>query len=143
MGAGFLATIHANSAEDALEALVLTALGAGENIQEKLIRRTFSRSIDFVVFCERDDPNVGDPDGAYLHQVTEIRAVSPFLLDDGAFSSEPIFHRPGGIGTPMEATGRAMPTDLVRRLERQLPFGITLQDVITGKIDPRTRGDFR
>lgn len=136
VGAGFLTTIHANSAEDTLEALVLTALGAGENIQERLVRRTFGRSIDLVVFCERDDPNVSDPDGAYLHQVTEIRALIP-MTDDGAFSSEPIFLRADGIGSPMEWTKRLPPTDLVRRLERQLPFGVTLHDVLTGKVDPR------
>lgn len=135
VGAGFMATIHANSAEDALEALVLTALGAGENIQERLVRRTFSRSIQFVVFCERADPNVSDVDAAYLHQVTEIRALMPSTED--AFSSEPVFVRPGGIGTPMEYTGRAMPTEVVRRLERQLPIGVNLDDVLKGREDPR------
>lgn len=131
VGAGFLATIHANSAEDSLEALVLTALSAGENIVERLIRITFSRSIHFVVFCERDDPNLlaeGDP---YLHQVTEIRALVP-SIGDGQFSSEPIFLRKGGLGTPLEFTGNMPPTELVTKLERLLPFGTTLHDVLSG-----------
>lgn len=134
VGAGFMATIHANSGEDALEALVLTALSAGPNILERLIRITFSRSIHFVVFCERDDPNLLAEDDPYVHQVTEIRALVPTLGDaDAQFSSEPIFLRKGGLGTPLEFTGNMPPTVLVNKLERLLPPGTTLHDVLTGQ----------
>jgi pilus assembly protein CpaF len=132
VGAGFLATIHANSAEDSLEALVLTALSAGENIVERLIRLTFSRSIHFVVFCERDDPNLLADGEPYLHQVTEIRALVP-SIGEAQFSSEPVFLRKGGLGAPLEFTGNMPPTELVTKLERLLPDGITLHDVLTGQ----------
>lgn len=135
VGAGFLTTIHANSAADALEALVLTALGAGANIQERLVRRTFSQSLHFVAFCERDDANLVEEGGAYRHQVTEIRVLTP-IMGDEAFSSEPIFVREGGIGSDMVWTEILPPTPLCRRLERQLGRGVTLHDVLTGRIDP-------
>ncbi len=134
IGAGFLATIHANSAEDSLEALVLTALSAGENIIERLIRTTFSRSINLVVFCERDDPNLLNEGDPYLHQVTEIRALFPTIGDkDASFTSEPVFVRKGGLGTPLEFTGNMPPSPLVNKLERLLPEGTTLHDVLTGQ----------
>lgn len=131
VGAGFLATIHANSAEDGLEALVLTALGAGPNITEDLVRRAFARSIDLVVHMERDDPNLVAEDAAYLHQVTEIRAVVPQIGKE--FSSELIFERKDGLGSPLTWTGKLPPTGLVQRLERLLPQGTTLRDVLLGR----------
>lgn len=135
VGAGFLGTIHANSAEDALEALVLTALGAGENISERLVRRTFGRSLDFVAFCERDDPNLLAEGEQYLHQVTEVRAVSAAALGDDQFTSEVVFTR-DGLGSPMVWTETMPPTPLVRRLERLLPKGMRLRDVLAGSATP-------
>lgn len=136
IGAGFWATIHANSAEDALEALVLTSLES-PGVDERLVRRTFSRSLDVVVFCERDDPNMLDDGDAYRRQVTEIRALQP-IMGNEAFASDPIFVREGGIGTDLVWTGKMPPTALCQRLERQLRrSGASLRDVLTGAVDPR------
>ncbi len=111
-GCGMACTIHANSASDALDALVNAALMAGENIPEKVVRKVFASSIDLVVHLDRDV----DPDtGGIRRRTTEIRALVPSLHDD--FSTEPLFERPD-IGAPLRWTG-AMPTgSLVRRLER-------------------------
>jgi pilus assembly protein CpaF len=113
-GCGLACTIHANSASDALEALVNAALMAGENVPERVVRKVFSSSIDLVVHLDRAiDPD----DGSILRQATEIRAVVPALHDD--FSSEPIFSRPR-LGAPLDWTGALPPGDLTDRMERAL-----------------------
>ena len=54
-GCGFLCTVHANSASEALDALVNAALMAGENVTERIVRKVFSESLDVVVHLDRDD----------------------------------------------------------------------------------------
>jgi pilus assembly protein CpaF len=98
-GCGFACTIHANSAPDALDALVNAALMAGENVTERVVRKVFASSIDLVVHLERD---VDPKDGGIRRQTTEIRALVPSLHDD--FSSEPLFRRER-LGSPLEWTG--------------------------------------
>jgi pilus assembly protein CpaF len=46
-------TIHANSAEAALEKLVTLPLMAAENISVEFARSVFTRSIGLVIFCEQ------------------------------------------------------------------------------------------
>ena len=113
-GCGLACTIHANSAADALEALVNAALMAGENIPERVVRKVFSSSIDLVVHLDR----TADPrDNGILRQATEIRAVVPALHDD--FTSEPIFVR-SHLGAPLDWTGALPPAGLVDRMEKSL-----------------------
>jgi pilus assembly protein CpaF len=119
-GCGFACTIHANSAPDALDALVNAALMAGENVTERVVRKVFASSIDLVVHLERD---VDPKDGGIRRQTTEIRALVPSLHDD--FSSEPLFRRER-LGSPLEWTGAMPPDSLVRRLDRVLPGGVDL-----------------
>lgn len=126
-GCGLACTIHANSAPDALVALVNAALMAGENIPERVVRKVFASSIDLVVHLDRDV----DPDGGGIRrQTVEIRALVPSLHDD--FSSEPLFHRER-LGTPLEWTGSLPPSELVRRLERALPPGSTMTQLLEGR----------
>ena len=54
-GCGFLCTLHANSARDAVNALVNAALMAGENVTEHIVRRIFVEALDLVVHVDRDD----------------------------------------------------------------------------------------
>ena len=54
-GCGFLCTVHANSASEALDALVNAALMAGENVTERIVRKVFSQSLDVVIHVDRDD----------------------------------------------------------------------------------------
>ena len=89
-GCGFLCTVHANSASEALDALVNAALMAGENVTERIVRKVFSESLDVVVHLDRDDTTSGDADGIRRH-VIEIAAVVPALRDD--FTVEPLFVR--------------------------------------------------
>ncbi len=122
-GCGLACTIHANSAPDALEALVNAALMAGENIPERVVRKVFSSSIDLVVHLDR----AADPsDGSIIRQVMEVRAVVPALHDD--FSSEPIFSR-SRLGAPLDWTAALPPAALLDRMERD-PAGRSLRALL-------------
>jgi pilus assembly protein CpaF len=125
-GCGLACTIHANSASDALDALVNAALMAGENVPERVVRKIFASSIDLVVHLDRDV----DPQGGSIRRRTvEIRALVPSLHDD--FSSEPLFLRER-LGGPLEWTGALPPDALIRRLERVMPSSQALTHVMQG-----------
>jgi pilus assembly protein CpaF len=111
-GCGFLCTVHANSAPEALHALVNAALMAGENVTERVVQRVFSSALDLVVHVERRDGSGG---GA-RRQVSAVTAVVPALTD--GFTCEPIFVRDGGDG-PLRWTG-SMPDRLEDRADRAL-----------------------
>lgn len=110
-GCGFSCTVHANSAAEALPALVNAALMAGENVTERVVGRVLAAALDLVVHVERRET-----DGTGIRrQVAEIVAVVPSLTD--GFTSEPVFVRAGD--GPLEWTG-ALPDRLVRRADRAL-----------------------
>jgi len=127
-GCGLACTIHANSASDALHALVNAALMAGVNVPERVVRNVFSSSIDLVVHVERD---VDPEHGRIRRETLEIRALVPSLHDD--FSTEPLFERTQ-VGAPMEWTGVQPPAPFTRRLERAVPEGSTISAVMKGEV---------
>ena len=126
-GCGFLCTVHANSAPEALNALVNAALMAGENVTEHIVRKVFSESLDLVVHLDRDDLPRGELEGI-RRQVTEITAVVPALRED--FTVEPIFVRET-LGKPLVWTG-TLPASLEARVNRSLPEGSTLRRIVEG-----------
>ncbi len=128
-GCGFLCTVHANSARDALTALVNAAIMAGENVGESIVRKVFSTALDFVVHLDRDDVNRLGPDEEARRQVMEVLAVVPAMTDD--FSTEPIFVREA-LGKPLLWTG-AFPPE-VELIERSLPEGTTMTAILEGRI---------
>ncbi|HVM00778.1 MAG TPA: ATPase, T2SS/T4P/T4SS family [Egibacteraceae bacterium] len=130
-GCGFACTVHANSARDALSALVNAAIMAGENVPEPVVRAVFARAIDFVVHLDLDDVNSVDPAEGLRRQVCEIVAVVPSLHDD--FSTEPVFVRER-VGAPLEWTGVVPPG--AELLERCLPDGLTLRAILEGRRVP-------
>jgi pilus assembly protein CpaF len=123
-GCGMACTIHANSATDALDALVNAALMAGENVPERVVRKVFSSSIDIVVHLDRASDVTGT---RIVRETMEIRAVVPSLHDD--FSTEAIFIRER-VGGPLEWTGTLPPRSLTQRLEAHLPEGVTVAEVL-------------
>jgi pilus assembly protein CpaF len=123
-GCGLACTIHANSASDALDALVNAALMAGENVPERVVRKVFSSSIDLVVHLDRAPDDSGS---RLIRQTMEIRAVVPSLHDD--FSTEAIYTRER-IGDPLEWTGALPPERLARRLLNHLPEPSTLAGLL-------------
>jgi pilus assembly protein CpaF len=124
-GCGFACTVHANSAVDALDALVNAALMAGENVTEPVVRKVFSSALDFVIHLDRD----GVGEGPIRRRVMEILAVVPSLRDD--FSTQPIFAR-AHIGAPLEWTGALPPDALVARIESALG-GSTVRHLMTSE----------
>jgi pilus assembly protein CpaF len=128
-GCGFLCTVHANSARDALTALVNAAIMAGENVGESIVRKVFSTALDFVVHLDRDDVNRLGPDEEARRQVMEVLAVVPAMTDD--FSTEPIFVREA-LGKPLVWTGAYPPE--VQLIERSLPEGTSMTAVLEGRI---------
>jgi len=114
-GCGMACTIHANSASDALDALVNAALMAGENVPERVVRKVFSSSINLVVHLDRGMDQSGS---RMTRETMEIRAVVPALHED--FSTEAIFSRER-LGGPLTWTGSLPPEGLTRRIERVLP----------------------
>ncbi|MGQ0825028.1 MAG: CpaF family protein [Actinomycetota bacterium] len=124
-GCGFLCTVHANTAGDALNALVNAALMAGENVTEHIVRKVFTEALDLVVQLDRDDVPRGAKDGL-RRQVTEITAIAPTLSDDQTV--EPIFVR-DGLGRPLEWTG-ALPPVLEDRVDRALPGDLRLRRLL-------------
>ncbi len=126
-GCGMAATIHANSASDALDALVNAALMAGENVPDGVVRKVFSSSIDLVIHLDRDTDEAGN----VRREAMEIRCLVPSLHDD--FSSQPLFERQS-LGRPLEWTG-AFPPDRIRtRMEKVLPPGTTLGGILNGRM---------
>jgi len=122
-GCGLACTIHANSASDALDALVNAALMAGENIPERIVRKVFASSIDLVIHLDRDVDPIG---GGIRRRTVEIRALVPSLHDD--FSSEPLFHRER-MGDPLEWTGSMPPDSLARLIDRSTPGHVSLSQM--------------
>lgn len=84
-GCSGLATLHANSARDALDKLVSYCVLAGENVAIPFVRATVASVTDLVVFLRRT------PEG---RRVDEIGFV-PRQLDHDVFTLEPLFVRDG------------------------------------------------
>lgn len=65
-GCSGLATIHANSAAEALEKLVSYAMLAGQNVSIDFLRRTIASVVDLVVFLRRT------PSGRRMEELVEV-----------------------------------------------------------------------
>lgn len=125
-GCGMAATIHANSATDALKALVNAALMAGENIPDRVVRNIFASSVDLVIHLDRDVDN----QGVVRRETMEIRSLVPALHDD--FSTEPIFERTAP-GSALQWTGAMPPEHLTARIDRLLPPASNLAGILQGR----------
>ena len=100
-----MATIHANSAREALVKLCTLPLLAGENISARFVVPTVASSVDLVVHLGLD--NAGG------RRVTEIVAV-PGRVENDIVETEPVFVRQdgdlvhtGGMPTRLDAFERA------------------------------------
>lgn len=85
-GCSGLATIHANSAGDALEKLVSYGVLAGDNIAVSFLRRTIAAVVDLVVFLKRT------PDGRQIHEILAV----PEQLDAEVFTVAPLYGMQNG-----------------------------------------------
>jgi len=130
-GCGFSCTVHANSAREALTALVNAALMAGENVTEGVVKNVFASSIDFVVHLDRDG-TVREGEGL-RRRVVEILSVVPTL--GSGFTTEPLFVR-DDLSSPLDWTGVFPPDDVTGRIQRVLPRGMTLRSLLEGRVSP-------
>lgn len=128
-GTGFLCTVHANSAYDALEAIVNAAIMAGENVGIDIVRKVFSSSIDLCCFMDKEDISRVDPHTGIRRQLMEVISVEPSLSTTG-FTTVPIFERQD-FGAPLRWTG-AVPS-CADRIERTLPRGLTVRGILSGQ----------
>lgn len=111
-GCGFACTIHANSASDALAALVSAAMMAGENVVDSVVRDIFASSVDIVVHVARDSGGKGAQ--PIRRQLMEI--VSVAASGTGGFATTPLFTRPH-LGAELDWTGELPPPSLQARLK--------------------------
>jgi pilus assembly protein CpaF len=86
-----LATLHANSAREALVKLCTLPLLAGENISARFVVPTVASSVDLVVHLGIDSSGV--------RRVNEIVAV-PGRVENDIVETEPVFLRKGGELVP-------------------------------------------
>ncbi len=133
-GCGMMTTLHANSARAGLQALMSTAIMAGQNVDAAQVRAVFTSIIDLVVHLEREPLQVtGVGEGRVRRQVMEIAAIPALQGAESDFAVEPIFARKE-IGAPLRRTGAPLPDELRVRLDRALrPRGMTIQRVLDGK----------
>ena len=135
-GCSLLCTIHANGPREAMNALVNTALLAGENVPAAQISSVFADIVDLVVHLDREDLAFRDADaagGQIRRQVMEIAAVPPMQASERSFTMEPLFVREH-IGAPLRWTGAYPSGGLRARLERALAAkGTTLERVFEGR----------
>jgi pilus assembly protein CpaF len=130
-GCGFCCTVHANSARDALNAVVNAALMAGENVTEHVVRKVFASTLDFVVHLDRDAITLAGE--TLRRQVMEVLAVSPSLTDD--FTTEPIFVREA-LGKPLVWTGQLPAASVTARIEAAMGHRMSLRAVCDGTVSP-------
>lgn len=132
-GCGVLATVHSNSAQEALQALVSTAIMAGQNVPERQVRSIFSNVFDFVIHCDREDVQFKDEgSGRIRRQVMEIVAIPTLQASDSDFTVEPIFVRES-FGAPLRWTGAPLPDALRARLDGVLrAHNTSVQRILEG-----------
>lgn len=136
-GCGFACTVHANSARDALTALVNAAIMAGENVKSSDVREVLASSIKYVMHLDVEEGGAAIGSGRSAHspgllrQTREIIELVPSLHDD--FSHEVLFRREA-LGEPLIWTG-TMPHN-AEVIDRALPRGLTLADVLEGRVSP-------
>lgn len=131
-GCGLIATLHANSARQGLQALISTAIMAGQNVPADQVRAIFASIVDIVVHLAREPLDLLRSDGRVRRQVMEIAAVPPLQGSEHDFTVEPIFVR-DEFGAPLRWTGSPLPDDLRARLDRALrPKGVTVQGLLDG-----------
>ncbi len=136
-GCGFACTVHANSARDALTALVNAAIMAGENVRSSDVREVLASSVRYVMHLEVQEGDggtgrgPGGPAQGLLRQTREVIELVPSLHDD--FSHEVLFTREA-LGKPLVWTG-TMPHN-AEVIDRALPRGLGVARILDGRVSP-------
>ncbi|MFP4074232.1 MAG: ATPase, T2SS/T4P/T4SS family, partial [Actinomycetota bacterium] len=128
-GGGFCCTIHSDSAERALTSLVSAAKLAAGDMSPVVLRSIFAESLDAVVYLDRQVRK----DGSEVRQCREIILVRPVTDDSSHWNTEPLFDRQGG---ELRWTGLMPRPELCERIERVLPDGVNLPQLLEGEWSP-------
>lgn len=128
-GGGFCCTVHSDSAQKALTAILSAALMAGENVPADALRVIFSESLDTVVYLDRHITKGGGSD----RECREIVLVKPISDGRATWMIEPLFERHGG---DLRWTGLMPEPELTARIERVLPEDVKLSMVLEGEWQP-------
>ena len=129
-GVGVMATVHSNSAADALAALRDTAIMAGENIPAAQVQSSYQRMFDLVVFVDREQLSLEET-RPIRRQVTEIATLLPNARGED-FLLEPIFVR-DDIGAPLRYLDTDLPPSSTKRFDSVLAsHGITTSQLLRG-----------
>lgn len=110
-----MASLHANSAREALTKMCTLPLLAGENISAAFVVPTVAASVDLVVHLAME------PDGA--RRVQEIVAV-PGRVEGDVIETEPIFTR---VGDELRRAGGVPP-----RADRYAAHGVDVHTLLAG-----------
>ena len=130
-GCGFACTVHANSARDALTALVNAAVMAGENVRAADVREVLASAVKYVMHLEVQEAGRAAGQQGLLRQTREIIELVPSLHDN--FSHEVIFTR-RALGQPLTWTG-VMPHN-APLIDRFLRDGLTVAGILEGRVTP-------
>ena len=118
-----------------MQALISTAVMAGNNVPSQEVRSVFSSIVDLVVFLDREPLQLRDDGTAIRRQVMEVLAVPPMQGSDTDVTVEPLFIRED-FGAPLRWTGSPPPPELERRLDKVCRGqGTTLRQVLDGRAD--------
>ena len=131
-GTGFLATLHANSAQEALNTLVSASLPAAEarNLGVSDLKYLFGAQLQVIVQLDMHE-NFGSSD-----TVREVSEISTVHADSSDVWVEPVFRRPGP-GKPLQIeTSHPKLGELGELIERRLPDGVTMQRIVEGGWSP-------
>jgi len=125
-GCGVMATVHSNSAREALIALADTAIMAGQNVPADTVRSTLSQIFHLVVHLDREDAT-DDEAGSTMRQVMEVALVAG---TGGDATVTPLLVR-DVIGGELRATAHDV-VDQPARLRRTLEsMGTSISDIMT------------
>jgi hypothetical protein len=129
-----ITTLHSNFARAGLQALMSTAIMAGQNVDAAQVRSVFCSIVDLVVHLDREPLQVKRPgQGRIRRQVMEIAAIPPLQGSESDFAVEPIFVREE-LGAPLRWTGAPLPDELRIRLDRALRSrSATVQGILDGE----------
>ena len=128
-GGGFCCTIHSHSAQRSLTSLASAAAMSAEEVPDQTLRSIFSEALDAVVYLDRHITK----GGGSLRECREIILVKPITDGRGTWNTETLFERHNG---ELRWTGLMPDPDLVARIERVLPDGVTLPMVLEGEWSP-------
>jgi pilus assembly protein CpaF len=123
---GSMCTLHAISADDALDRLVTAAMEGAPGQSPEYLTRLVAQSINYVVHMEHlDHTDIGGGAGRFCAQIAEVTSVSP----TGKIAMNLIYEPPRYPGATEPRGHRSSPVEVKGPFER---VGFDLRSIDTG-----------